>query len=191
MTDRYWHHHYVRRSSANNALLLLLRKDEPVELDTGPINPDSKIVVVNEQVGANLVKRFHKNPKAMRLMDRREFEELVAELFDGFGYHVELTQRTRDGGIDIVAVGHKDGIGTKYLIECKRPEPNKTLGVGLVRELLGVKTHEKATKAILATTTHFSADARLLERQHKWELELKDFNDIVDWIDQYIAIKFT
>ena len=39
---------------------------------------------------------------------------------------------------------------------------------------MGVKADEKATKAILATTTYYSKDARLFEERNKWELELTE-----------------
>jgi hypothetical protein len=39
-------------------------------------------------------------------VDARTLEEIVAELFDNFGYEVELTKRTRDGGRDIIAIRH-------------------------------------------------------------------------------------
>ena len=53
-----------------------------------------------------------RDPSQLCEIDRRVFEELVAELFDGFGYAVELTARTRDGGRDMIAVGQKDLIST-------------------------------------------------------------------------------
>jgi HJR/Mrr/RecB family endonuclease len=37
-------------------------------------------------------------------LNRRLFEEFVAELFHEFGYEVELTKRTRDGGRDVIAI---------------------------------------------------------------------------------------
>ena len=78
-------------------------------------------------------------------MNRRGFEELVAELFGGFGYEVELTKQTRDGGRDIVAIKRGE-VQVKYLIECKRPDPGGHVGVGPARELLGVLTDEKAQR---------------------------------------------
>ena len=82
----------------------------------------------------------------------------MAELFFGFGYDVELTAKTRDGGRDIIAIKRAEA-NVKYLIECKRPDPGGYVGVRPVRELYGMKTHEGATKAILATTAYFSQDA--------------------------------
>ena len=121
-------------------------------------------------------------------MDRRKFEELVAELFGGFGYDVELTKQTRDGGRDIVAVKREE-VQVKYLIECKRPDRGGYVGIRPVRELLGVRADEEATKAILATTARFSKDARVLFERHRWILELKEYDDLREWIDQYMRIK--
>ncbi len=113
----------------------------------------------------------------------------MAELFDGFGYSVELTARTRDGGRDIIAIGLKDQIHTKYLIECKRPDPGHPIGVGFVRQLLGVVEDERATKGLLVATTYFSSDARALEERNEWRLELKDYEQVLDWIAQCVQLK--
>ena len=51
-----------------------------------------------------LIERLKQFPDELRLFDRRIFEELIAEIWSGFGYTVELTQQTRDGGKDIVAI---------------------------------------------------------------------------------------
>ena len=133
------------------------------------------------------MKRF---PDDLRVIDRRCFEELVAELFVGFGYEVELTRRTRDGGKDIVAIRRRE-VNSKYLIECKRPDPGNPIGISTVRELYGVKVDDGATKAILATTTYFTTDAKLFFDKHRWELEPRDFDDIHDWIDEYLRLRQT
>jgi restriction system protein len=144
--------------------------------------PSNPITVVSGLVGARLVAYFKEHPEDLRQMDRRKFEELVAAIFDGFGYDVELTQQTRDGGRDIIAV-KKQIVEVKYLIECKRPDPGHSVGVRAVRELFGVKNDERATKAILATTTFFTPDALTLFENHKWELEPRDYDGLLDWIN--------
>jgi len=111
----------------------------------------------------------------------------VAFLFDNFGYEVELTGKTRDGGRDIIALQKKEVL-TKYLIECKRPDPGNKIGIRPVRELYGVKVDEGASKAILATTSYFTKDANLFMERHKWELEPRDFDGVMDWIEHYRSI---
>lgn len=142
------------------------------------------IIQVSDWVGQKLVGYFAKHPQELTTMNRRLFEELVAELFQGFGYEVELTQKTRDGGRDVIAVKHGE-VQVKYLIECKRPDPGRAVGIQPVRELFGVKTDEGASKAILATTAHFSHDAALFFERHKWELEPRDYDGIMEWIKAY------
>lgn len=158
------------------------QREQLVELDL-----DSEILVVSEQIWDELVKELAVTPERLKTIDRRTFEQLIAFLFEGFGYEVELTQQTRDGGRDIIAV-KKVELSTKYLIECKRPDPGNVVGVRPVRELYGVKSDEGASKAVLATTTHFSKDAKVFMERHRWELELRDYDGIIDWITQYLQI---
>jgi hypothetical protein len=70
----------------------------------------------------NLVQYFREHPAELRTMNRRLFEELVAEIFARFRYTVRLTKATRDGGYDVLAV-HPHASDIRYLVECKRPEP--------------------------------------------------------------------
>lgn len=99
------------------------------------------------------------------------------------GYEVELTARTCDGGYDLVAV-RKAELDARISRECKRYNAEQRLGVGLVRNLYGVKQHERATKAILATTATFAKDATVFAEVHKWELELRDYRGVLDWLKQ-------
>ena len=149
---------------------------------------NQRIVTVFAQVWDDLIKRLAKNPDEMKNLSSRNFEELIAEIWKKFGYNVELTKKTRDGGRDIVAIGGKV-TAEKFLIECKKPVCASTVGVRPVRELYGVKMSEGATKAILATTAHFSKDAGLLFDKHKWELEGRDLEGITQWIDTAIRSK--
>jgi hypothetical protein len=137
------------------------------------------------ELSQELVDQIVRHPELLREISPRRFEEFIKEIFGAFGYLVELTARTRDGGRDIIAVRSEHSIMVKYLIECKRYSPERRVGVSYVRQLYGVKIDEGATKAILATTSYFSQPARELERRHLWELELKDYDAVVDWAKSY------
>ena len=155
-----------------------------------PLAPEQResLIQVVSFLDSRLIDHYRANPNELRLMDRRQFEELVAELFSGFGYTVELTKRTRDGGKDIIAV-RRGEVDVRYLIECKRPDPKNSIGVSTVRELLGVKVDDGTMKAILATTGYFTKDARDFVEKHRWELEARDFDAIKDWLARYALIK--
>jgi restriction endonuclease Mrr len=150
------------------------------------INPE--ILVVSNLVWETLIHELSQSPDKLRSITHRAFEELIAHLFARFGYSVELASQTRDGGRDIIAIKHTE-VSAKYLIECKHPKTDAKIGIAPVRELLAVKVDERATKAILATTSYLSKDARLFVERHKWELEVRDFDGVMDWIKKYRAIQ--
>lgn len=156
--------------------------------DTNATIAGPSIIEIASFVDREFIEHLKRYPNDLRNIDRRQFERLIAELFVGFGYEVELTKRTRDGGRDIIAIRKRE-VNSKYLIECKRPEPGNPVGVSAVRELYGVKTDDGATKAILATTTYFTSDAKQLFDRHRWELEPRDFEDIQGWIEEYLGLK--
>ncbi len=165
------------------ALILLLGSKGEDLLAALP-EPDTAVLRIAERVSHDLVLRFREHPDELRSIDRRLFEEMIAYLFRRFGYVVELTQRTRDGGRDVIAV-RTQIVSVKYLIECKRPDPGGYVGVRPVRELYGVLKDEGATKGLLVTTARFSPDALSFFERHRWELEPKDFAGLMNWIDQY------
>ena len=128
-------------------------------------------------------------PATLLALSSRQFEELIADIWSRFGYKVELTARTRDGGRDVVAA-RKAEAEVRYLIECKRYDPRCKIGVRFVRALYGVRDDEKATKAFLATTSTFTRDALVFFERHRWELEPRDFEGIAQWILQARACQF-
>jgi hypothetical protein len=147
--------------------------------------PAIKLVSVSEQ----LAKEVARNPTVLHEITSRGFEELLADVFRSFDYDVELTAKTRDGGRDIIAIGNTHDVKSKLLIECKRYAPENKVDVVHVRALFGVKHIERATKALLATTSSFTEPAREIERQNIYELELKDYNAVLEWIRKFREIR--
>ncbi|ENY6496086.1 restriction endonuclease [Vibrio sp. 1408] len=144
---------------------------------------------VSSKVTLKIIEMFATSPHLLRTMDRRHFEELVAELFHGFGYSVELTKQTRDGGKDIIAISNDRIIPEKYIIECKRPDIGNPVRLNVVKNLHATKIDEGANKAILVTTSTFTRDARAYQEKHNIDLQLNDFNDLVDWLYIYLQSK--
>jgi restriction endonuclease Mrr len=171
---------------SNSSEIKLIPK---TSFDLDIIHDGRTIIEVSKAVDDRILEHFRKNPDELRTMDHRLFEKLVAEIYHGFGYEVELTQQTRDGGKDIIAIKRGAEAKVKYLIECKRPDPGGYVSVGTVRELYGVKAHEKATKGIIVTTAYFSPDAKTLLNEHEWELEGKEYDDLRIWLEQYSSLR--
>jgi restriction system protein len=165
-----------------------LPDDFSANFDVSRVDDRHSVIEVVSFVDRALIEQLQRYPDDLRLINRRRFEELIAELFSGFGYEVELTQRTRDGGKDIIAIKRRE-VEVKFLIECKRPDPGNPVAVSTVRELLGVKVDDGASKAILATTTYLTADAKQFIDKHRWELEAREFGAIKEWIADYLKAR--
>lgn len=139
-----------------------------------------RIMTVNEA----LVERLRSRPQAMLDLPPRKFEELIAELLDDLGYEVQLTPATRDGGKDILAYMTTPHGRLLCLVEAKRYR-RRPIGVELVRQLYGTLADSDATSAMLVTTSSFRSGARDFQKRHPYRLELRDYDNIVEWIEGY------
>lgn len=149
---------------------------------------ETSLVEIVPALSAELMGRLKEHPKGMLELDPRQFEELIAKLFEGFGFVVQLTVPTHDNGRDVIAIDYHDR--RKYLIECKRYR-EKPVGIAVVQRLNGVIHGEGATKGIIATTSRFTKPAQefLLSENVKWRLEGRDFDGLVDWLEVYQRLR--
>jgi restriction system protein len=108
------------------------------------------------------------NPKRQALleMDWQEFELLVGKYFETKGYTVkQLPLSGPDGGVDLVAI--KDG--ERYLVQCKQWR-STSVGVKIVRELLGVISATGAVGGFVVSSGKFTRDAEAFARGRNIEL---------------------
>lgn len=162
--------------------------------DEGKLSSDKESINAAIPLLINRIKNSTSFLKEMPYSDHRIFEELVAEIFREFGYSIELTKRTRDGGKDIIALKKRDVlVEEKILIECKHWEDK--IDVNPIRNLIGVaiSQEELPTGIILATTSHFTKDAEKIAINSAIKIELvrKDYEDILEWIQEYDAIQLS
>ncbi|MEV6974555.1 restriction endonuclease [Kitasatospora sp. NPDC093806] len=87
-------------------------------------------------------------------MDPVEFEGLIARLMEAMGMKVELTARSRDGGVDVRGIDTDPFRGGNVIVQVKRYRD--TVTPSAVRDLYGTLQHDQAaTKAVLVTTSKF------------------------------------
>jgi HJR/Mrr/RecB family endonuclease len=153
-------------------------------------SPSDEFIEAVKTSERELIRYVGRHPDSIYTIGSRDFEKIITEVFSAFGFQVELTKKTRDGGVDIIAVS-KDvlGITTKYVIECKRYAPNKPIRVHMVRAFYTVKVQKKADHAIYATTSYFTKDAeKLCNDPLIANLQLKDFEHIKRWLNLYMEL---
>ncbi|CQR49026.1 restriction endonuclease [Haloferax massiliensis] len=85
------------------------------------------------------------------------FEEYVADVWRAEGYECELTPRSADDGIDILA----DGESHRVLIQAKRYS-TQSIGIEPVQRMAGllVDNEYQADEVVIATTSSFTKSAR-------------------------------
>lgn len=140
-----------------------------------------KIIVANEVLIRNLKER----PQDLHMISPRKFEEVIAELLDDMGWDVELTPASKDGGKDIIAVMHTDIGPILSLVEAKHYRPDRPVQVGLVKQLYGTFVDHGATNAMLVTSSRFTKGAKEFQSKHKYQITLKEYADLLDWIQKY------
>jgi restriction system protein len=118
----------------------------------------------------------------------KEFELIVAELYQEMGYETKLTKSSYDGGVDIIAEKKKTGKKEILYIQCKRYTNN--VGVRPVRELLGVISDSKATKAAMITCSDFSREAKKFASSNP-RIELINMKELTKLLNLHLGILWT
>lgn len=108
--------------------------------------------------------------KSLSQLTPHQFEKLIADLYERIGYHVRLTPRSRDQGVDVYAKRISD-TGTENLaIQCKHYPAGK-VGVEFARSLYGViQAQPEITKGVLVTSGEFSKECSDFTRGKRIEL---------------------
>lgn len=155
--------------------------------DLDSLIDDRSIMDITSELNERFVDHCLRDPSRLHDLSPRKFEELVAKLFQEFGFDVELTKATRDGGKDIVAIKN-NSTKLKYIIECKRYAPDNAVGIAVVQRLFGVVVLEGADKGLVVTTSRFTKPAMETVNQAnatQWRLDATDFEGLTKWLQLY------
>jgi restriction system protein len=131
---------------------------------------------ISEQIARGKVHLYELSP--------RKFEEFIAALFENHGYKVELTQTTRDGGYDVIAIGRNPlGLDLRIIVECKRNRPDRPVELSVARALWGVLTDpaNQFDRGIIATTSRVSRDTKRLIESSLWRLGILEHEQIMNF----------
>jgi len=161
-----------------------VRLDELYETpDKGspPEQVNTTIVLVNDELKRILAKY----PERMYDLNSRKFEELVADILRDFGWDVEMTKATRDGGVDLYVYIRNEIIASLMIVECKRWAPNRAVGIDRVQRLRGVQETTNANISMLVTTSHFTQPAIAECRRYEHLMALRDYQDLKRWLERY------
>jgi hypothetical protein len=138
--------------------------------------------VIVETFSADVLDRLLMTPSEIHRLSPRAFEELVAKLLNDLGYEVTLTPKQKDKGRDILAVFPTPVGSLLTIVECKKWRIDRPIPISIVRAVYGVMSHERASHAVIATTSRFTRNAYEFRDTVKYQLSLKVGDAIARWI---------
>lgn len=128
---------------------------------------------------------LQRNPNHIFELKSHQFERVVAELLASFGWRVNVTPPSRDGGYDILGITtDNSGLQSSWIVECKKYSKDRKIGVDITRPIKGVREHFGIPNALIVTTSTFTKDAREFAASDS-ALHLVDFSRLSEWISQY------
>lgn len=117
-----------------------------------------------------------RNNRTLDMLEWREFEFLVGQVFREKGYKVSEGKGTQDGGVDITLVRDKQ----RLLVQCKHWKTT-TIGVSVIRELAGVVLLHKADGGVVVCSGRYTKDAQ--EEATKLGIYLVTGRDLLQHIE--------
>lgn len=135
---------------------------------------DDRIIAINqciEIIEAKFIKTNNGLENYIMNLKPREFELLIARLYEQLNYKVEITPATRDGGKDIIArIMREDGPEVVY-VECKLYKTTN-LTNETVRALLGTIYKDNINRGVIFCTGYVSGKLRELDNRIQiWTIE--------------------
>lgn len=116
-------------------------------------------------------------------LDGVAFERYIGDILLSQGYHIRYTPRSGDDGVDLLASKGKQTYG----IQAKRYKGS--VGNHAVMEAHTGAAHYHAQKAIVVTTSHFTARSRLLAASTG--VRLIDREELAMWILTFQNVEST
>jgi restriction system protein len=128
-----------------------------------------------------------RNGKFLSELNWRDFEKLIGDLLESEGWKIQITQPTRDGGIDVIAEKKDFALGKiKSVWQAKKYGGSNKVKLNEVRELSAIRDSEMATKGVMVTTNHLTNDAVKWIKRDIYRLNYKDKNDLEAWLQKYM-----
>lgn len=145
-------------------------------------------IVTLSPINDKVLKYLSENPEELYKLGNRDFEVIMAEIYNKLGYKVELTKDTRDGGKDII-IRKPEILGDFiYYVECKKYSINNPIGVGIIRDLVGTVNTDRVNGGIIATTSYFTKDAKdlILGKNLRYQIKMHDYEVIRDLLKRIV-----
>lgn len=156
-----------------------VKQPETGEIEDTATSQTVNLELIEKQAGDDIIDFLNKkNPY--------EFQELVAALLRAMGYHTDfISERGKDGGIDIIAYQDELGIKTPRIKVQVKHYPTNPIAVDPIRSLKGLLNPGEEV-GLFVTSGTFSSESRRFAREATIHIKLVDGEDLVElWQKNY------
>lgn len=147
--------------------------------------PNGVIVLTDTVAFTRVVNEIERNPRLIYDLSWRQLEEMVAAGWERFGYRVELTPRSRDGGRDVIATRNA-GVKIRIFDQVKSRATHRVVTADEVRSLLGtLLIDQNVSKAFITTSSNFAPGVTVdpgIQRFVPYRLELRAEGALLTWL---------
>lgn len=117
-------------------------------------------------------------------MGNEDFEHFVADLWERQGWSCEVSQKSRDKSLDVLAEKEQP-YHQRHAIQAKRYKSGNNVGGPKISEYASLRDQFDADAALVVATSGYTRDAR--ERAETLNVKLIDGDDLVDMIEEHNA----
>jgi restriction endonuclease Mrr len=136
----------------------LRNREEKLE-DSSEENSESIVVAGMRCVAQWIISVIASNPNELYEVEWRTLEHVIAEIFDGLGFAVTLTEASKDGGKDLILECEVGGFPESYVVEIKHWNSGKRVGGRMLQRFLRVVVSERRSGGLFLSTSGYSGNA--------------------------------
>lgn len=136
----------------------LQRREEELE-DASEERSESIIFAGMRYFVTWIISEIARNPNELYMVEWRILEHVIAQIFEGLGFDVTLTEASKDGGKDLILECEIDGFPASYIVEIKHWTSGKRVGAGMLQRFLRVVVSERRSGGLFLSTSGYSGNA--------------------------------
>lgn len=120
--------------------------------------------------------RTYRTEDEWRQMSDRDFEFEIGKVYNRLGYQTQVTKRSGDGGVDVIAKKDNETI----YIQCKHYAPNTHLGAPELQAFWGCCSGNGISKGVMVCTSSLTKDARAFANKLKGKLVIVGMKELME-----------
>jgi hypothetical protein len=157
-------------------------------LSLGPGSNAFSVIMADVRLATMGLSLMATEANVMAELTSRQCADVCGELLSRRGYEITMADIPMiPGGLDdsvYIYAGKRVDIGSfLYTGESVLHAPDDEIGIGLIRDMIGVAHEENGSASILAATSFIARGGGECDQRFEWQLDLPDYTQLTTWLD--------